>query len=267
MQTEDAFRGLVKSPEACTDENIQGIFDLSCPVSGPIVVEGARPGDWVEVYINDIVCGDYGVSILGRRFSAIGDEFSYNRAKVVKIENREIIFNEHHRIPVRPMIGTLGTTPAISAPFSKDPGIYCGNVDCPTIGIGNTVLLPVFVEGAYIYMGDVHAIQGDGEMINPFETPATITLTIKVRNDKSSKGRWPRVMTPDTIETIGVDRDFYQAARIALVEMIHWLVDEYGFAYDDAAYLCGSVVDARPCQIVNSLHSARCVMNLKYLKS
>lgn len=150
-------------------------------------------------------------------------------------------------------------------PKSNLQGIYCGNVDCPSIGIGSTLYIPVFVEGAYIYVGDVHAIQGDGEMINPFEIPSTLTMTIDIDRRTTSKDKWPRLVNEDTIETITVDRDFYQAAKIAMFEMVKWMVEEFGFEFDDAAYVCASVADARPCQIVNQRHSARCVVDKKYL--
>jgi len=75
VNTEDAFRGLVKEEKHCTMENIESILDLSNPLTGPIVIEGAEPGDWLEVLINDIECGPYGVSIIGSHFSIFGDKY------------------------------------------------------------------------------------------------------------------------------------------------------------------------------------------------
>jgi amidase len=266
VETEDAFRGIVKKEEECTVENIEKIFDLSNPLTGPVVVEGAEPGNWVEIFIEDIECGTYGVSIIGKHFCIYGDEYDKYHAKVAPIKDGIIHFNDKIKIPVRPMIGTIGTTPGLEAPGSCAEGIYGGNMDAPSVGIGNRLYLPVFIEGAYIYMGDCHAVQGDGELVNPFEMQAKITFTVDVVKDKSSAGKCPRVHTKDTIETIASDRTFYWAAKAAMRDLIEWMVDDYGFSFNDAAFLCGQVADARCCQIGNSYHTARAVIDLKYVE-
>jgi len=267
FETEDAFRGLVKKEEECTEENINSIIELNCPVTGPIVIEEAEPGNWLEVIINDIQCGEYGASIIGGHFSAIGDRFKDNKAKVVPIKDGIISFSDKIKFPVRPMIGTIGVASPIEKPLSCLQGRYGGNMDCPTTGIGNKLYLPVMIRGGFLFAGDVHAIQGDGEMINPFETPSKINLTINVLKEKSSKGKWPRIKTKATIETITCDRTFYNAAQIAMSQMVDWLVEDYEFSFEEASFLCGQLVDARPCQLVNSYHSARCVLENKYLPS
>lgn len=268
FKTEDAFRGLIKKNEDGTLENIKSILDLSGPGTGPIVVKDAKPGDWVEICIDKIECGSYGVSILGNHFSSIGEKFPQFKTLVVPIKDDIIHFSDKIKIPVRPMIGTLGTTPALEAPLICQEGIYGGNMDAPSVARGSKLYLPVFIDGAYIYAGDCHAIQGDGEIINPFEMQATITLTVNVKKEKSSVGKWPRVITADTIETIVSDRTFYFAAKVAMVEMINWLVEDYGFEFEEAAFFCGQVVDARCCQIGgNMYHTTRCVLEKKYLKA
>ena len=265
VETEDAFRGLIKKEEDFTSENINEILNLSCPLTGPIFIKDAKPGNWLEITINDITCGSYGITIIGEQFSAIGSQFKENKVKISPIINKIIHFNEKIKIPVRPMIGTIGTAPALEKPLSIFQSNYGGNMDCPTISIGNIIYLPVFVDGGYLFLGDVHAIQGDGEMINPFETTARIKLTINVVKEKSSNGKWPRIKTDNTIETLGCDRTFYTAAQIAMIQMVKWLVEDYGFSFEDSAFLCGQIVDARPCSIINSYHSARCVINIEYL--
>lgn len=266
VNTEDAFRGLIKKEKNCTMKNIESILDLSNPLTGPIVVDEAEPGDWLEVVINDIECGPYGVSIIGSHFSIFGDRYKI-QAKVVPIKNGVIDFNDKIKIKVKPMIGTIGTTPELDTPLSTMPGIFGGNMDASSVSIGNKLYLPVFINGGYLYLGDCHAIQGDGELVNPFEIPAKITLTINIVKDKTSKGKWPRVISKDTIETIVSDRTFYFAAKEALDEMIKWLSEDYGFNSTEAAFLCGQVADARCCQIGNAYHTVRCVFPQKYLKN
>lgn len=140
-----------------------------------------------------------------------------------------------------------------------------GNLDIPTIGQGAEVWLPVFIEGAYLYVGDCHAIQGDGELLNPFELSAHIELTVELIKNKSSVNKWPRVINEDAIETVGVGNSFEKAVEIALGQMIDWLKEDYGFSEEDAAFFCGSVVNGRPGAIVNDKVSARCVIETKYL--
>ena len=114
-------------------------------------------------------------------------------------------------------------------------------------------------------MGDCHAIQGDGEILSPFEISVRIERTVDMVKDKSSVGKWPRIITEDAIETAGVGNTFEKALEIALGEMIDWLVAEYGFNQEDAAFFCESVVNSRPAAIVNHRTSARCVIEKKYL--
>ncbi|UCF97257.1 MAG: acetamidase/formamidase family protein [Spirochaetaceae bacterium] len=266
LETEDAFRGLIRKNEDGTIDNIEKILSLSCPVTGPIVVKEAKPGDWVEISIDDIQCGSYGVSVLGDHFCTIGEIFENFQTRVVPIEDGIIQFSDKLSFPAKPLIGTIGTTPALEMPLSSLEGIFGGNMDCPSITIGSKLRLPVFIDGAYIYVGDCHAIQSDGEIINPFEMQAKVTLTINVIKDKSSKGRWPRVITANTIETVTSDRTFYFAAKIAMVEMINWLVDEYGFDHIEASYFCGMFAHAKCCQIGgNAYHTARVVICTKNL--
>lgn len=266
FQTEDAFRGLIKKNEDGTKEKIESILQSSCPVTGPIVVTDAKPGDWVEIYIENIECGPYGVSVLGDHFCSIGEHLENYQTLVVPIKNGIIRFSDELSFPAQPMIGTIGTTPALEMPLSSYEGIFGGNMDCSSITIGSKLYLPVFIEGAYIYVGDCHAIQGDGEIINPFEMEAKVTLSIKVIKDRSSEGKWPRVVTDDTIETVVSDRTFYFAAKVAMVEMIKWLKEEHGFEYYEAAFLC-AVAHAKCCAIGgNAYHTARCVLETKYLK-
>lgn len=264
IDTEDAFKGLVKKDEDCTIKNIESILELSNPLTGPIVIDGAKPGDWLEVVIDNIECGPYGVSIIGSHFSIFRDKFNL-QAKVVTIKNGVINFSDQIKIKVSPMIGTIGTTPELEVPLSTLPGIFGGNMDAASVTIGNKLYLPVFINGCYLYLGDCHAIQGDGELVNPFEIPAKITLTLNIIKNKTSSGKWPRVISKDTIETIVSDRTFYFAAKEALNEMIKWLSEDYGFDCTEAAFLCGQVADARCCQIGNAYHTARCVFPKKYL--
>jgi len=269
LDTNDAWSGLF-TEDGVADSDLVALSEkLAAPATGPIVVNNAMPGDWLKIKINKLEPADVGVAAIGDPVFLLNDRFGPPvqpfKVRLAEIKDGFLILNERVKIPVRPMIGTIGTTLADEVQKIRYEGIWGGNLDAPTIGQGCELWLPVFTEGAYLYMGDCHAIQGDGEILSPFEVSAHIELTVELVKDKPSEGKWPRIITEDAIETVGVSNTFEKAVEIALGEMIDWLVEEYGFTQEDAAFFCGSVVDGRPAAIVNHMTSARCIIAKKYL--
>ncbi len=259
VDVEDAFRGFVKSdlPEEELRSVCMSLLDLSCPLSGPIYVEGAEPGDVLQIHIDDIECGPYGVSILGPHFCGLSPGlFPDFIAKVVRIEGNALRFDATRTIPVSPMIGTILTCRKDECEYSWKQGPYGGNMDCRYIAKGSDVYLPIEVPGALLAMGDCHAIQGDGEIFNPFEIPARITLTPTVLKGRSTTMSGPRVVTDKFLITIASEKPFEVAARDAAKHMILWLVEDFDMTAEEAAYLCGQVANVRTSQIGNSLYTA-----------
>lgn len=265
IETEDAYRGLIKKEEDMTPETIDSIHKLSCPLSGPIYLEDSKPGDWLEIHIDNIEIKGYGALLYGGDFTCIPHFLVNWVPAVAKVENNYIYYTEKVKFPAKPLIGTIGTTPSLQAPLSGLQGIWGGNMDCPLVCKDNILYLPVFIEGAYLYMGDVHAIQGEGELINPFESPAKITLTIKLIKNKSSVNRWPRIITNDSIVTIYTDRTAEKGIQGSLIEMLFWLEHEFNFSKHEAVVLCALVANGRVCQIVDTLCTSMCVLEKVYL--
>lgn len=271
LDTNDAWSGVFTKNGVAEPALVELSEKLAAPATGPIVVKDSEPGDWLKIKINKLQPANVGVAAIGDPVFLLNDRFGPPvqpfKARLADVEDGCIILNERVKIPVRPMIGTIGTTLADEVQKIRYEGIWGGNLDAPTIGQGCELWLPVFTEGAYLYMGDCHARQGDGEILSPFEVSAHIELTVELVKaaEKSSVGRWPRIITDDAIETVGVSNTFEKATEIALGEMIDWLVAEYGFDQEDAAFFCGSVVDARPAAIVNHMTSARCVIAKEFL--
>lgn len=263
IETEDAFRGLLKKEEGFTPEIVDDIMSLNCPVSGPIYIEDSKLGDWLEIHIDDIEILGYGALFYGGPDSTcIPHVLTDYVPAVAKIENNYIYYSEKIKFPAKPMIGTIGTTPKIQTPLSSLKGIWGGNFDCPLVRKGNILYLPVFNEGAYLYVGDVHATQGEGELINAFESPAEVTLTINLISNKSSVGRWPRLKTKDSIVTICPGSTPEKSMQVALIEMLFWLESEFKFSKHDAVILCGQVANGRLSTIFGT---SMVVLEKKYL--
>ncbi len=271
IETEDALRGLIKTEEDLTEEILQDLSDLHVPLSGPVYVNGSKPGDWLEIKIDNINIKDYGVMLYGGSSTCLPEIFNEQTLVIAKIKDNFIYFTDNIKVPTKPMIGSIGTAPSWGVPRSPLQGDWGGNMDCPLIIKGNVLYLPVFVEGAFLYMGDCHAIQGEGELIATFETAAEITLTVNLINDKCSKGKCPRLITKDSIITIYSDRTTELGMKYALFQMIQWLEEDFHFTRHEAAVLCAQVANGRACQILDPICTSMVLVakeyaNLKSLK-
>jgi amidase len=138
------------------------------PATGPIWIEGAKPGHTIEVEVLNVKVGDRG--FIGRR--------------VFKILNDTIEANSF-RIPIKPVIGVIGVAPSKGEASTMEQGDFGGNLDTPEITVGSKVLLPVWVEGGLLALGDVHASQGDGEVSGQgLEVPAKVKVRVKLHRGR-----------------------------------------------------------------------------------
>jgi acetamidase/formamidase len=244
------------------------------PLSGPIFVEGAKPSDTLTIYINDIKPlfnqgwgGEFpaGISTVGDATEGLYlvGETRPMTVYICPIENGvvKIPLKSGKQISVqsRPFIGTIAVATEIESITSSICGKFGGNMDCPDIGIGNKLFLPVYTEGAFLHVGDVHALQGDGELGGPpVEIASECTLTIDVIKGKTIN--WPRIESPECIMTVGNSCPLNNSLRIANTEMVYWLRDEYGFDLGDAMYLSSTVFRIRVNGAINPGFSSVSVM-------
>ncbi|NLE77363.1 MAG: acetamidase, partial [Chloroflexi bacterium] len=159
-------------------------------------------------------------------------------------------------VPMAPFIGSIGVAPRFGrVEMTLTPGEYGGNMDCIETKEGTTLYLPVWVRGAYLSFGDVHAFQGDGELNGTAgEAPAEVTLGIDVVKGRSAE--WPRLEDATHIMVAASSRPLMDCVSLAQMELLRWLVDEYGFQRQEAwqlnaqvgAMRIGNVVD--PCYTV-----------------
>jgi len=225
------------------------------PLTGPIYVEGAEPGDVLEVRILAFeFLHPYGVTGFRPGSGTLPDEFPYAHFTRIPIDAREgtAQFRPGVILKLAPFWGSIGVAPPppIRRLSSGPPGWHAGNLDNKELVAGSTLYLPVHVPGALISMGDGHGLQGDGEVtITALETSLRGTVQISVRKGKPI--RWPRAETPTHFITMGLHPDLNEAARMATREMIDFLVSEKGMTRDEAYTFCSLAVDLRVTQLVD----------------
>ena len=226
------------------------------PATGPIYVEGAEPGDLLVVNIENIRLADRGVMTTGPNLGVLGDELTHNAIKMIPVQGGKVIFDDGVELPMRPMIGVIGTAPAKERVACGTPGPHGGNMDCKRIGVGAQLILPVNVPGALLALGDLHAVMGDGETaVCGVEIAAEVEISVHVRKGKA----WPTpmVVNRDAVMTIASALTLDEAANAAAKNMVHFLEHECGMDKAKATFLLSIAGDIRICQVVDPLKTAR----------
>ncbi|MCW5983362.1 MAG: acetamidase/formamidase family protein [Bryobacteraceae bacterium] len=231
-------------------------------LTGPVAVEGALPGDVLEVEILDVrLRSAYGWMMIQPGAGALPEEFPYLRKKLVRLdrENMTAEFAPGVRVPLRPFFGTMGVAPPLGRVGSSAPGYFAGNLDNKWLVAGAKVYIPVQVPGALFAAGDGHAAQGDGEVsVTALETNLTGDFRLTVRKDM--KLTWPRAETPTHIIAMGLDEDLDEAARRATKELIDYLTRERGLSRDDAYMLTSAAVDLHVTQVVDGVKGVHAML-------
>ncbi|HEX2999746.1 MAG TPA: acetamidase/formamidase family protein, partial [Armatimonadota bacterium] len=168
-------------------------------------------------------------------------------------------------IPLCPFIGSIGVAPRYGrTEASLTPGEYGGNMDAVETRAGTTLLLPVWVRGAYLAFGDVHAAQGDGEICGvALETSAELTLRLEVRHGAGFT--WPRIEDDEYLMAVGNARPLMEAVQIAHVQMVEWLATEYGYDRADALQVLSQVGTMRIGNVVDPAYTAIAKFPKRYL--
>ena len=224
-------------------------------LTGPIYVEGAEPGDTLEVRIRSIQLAiPYAYNTFRPGAGFLPDEFPYARTKIVPLDREKMIarFSDKIEIPLKPFFGSMGVAPpeALGRISSVPPWFHAGNIDNKEFVAGATLYIPVHARGALFQVGDGHAGQGNGEVdITALETSLTGVFQFIVRKDLHL--RWPRGETPTHYITMGMHEDLREAARIAVEEMIDFLITEKHLTRDDAYMLASVAADLSITQLVD----------------
>lgn len=274
--TDDASESRIRTKEDLPKNKLATVQFLN-PQTGPIYVNGAEPGDTLAITIKDIEFDrDYAFSSFAANFGAMSavpgtslqaplEEHTFIWEKVDPKGDYWYEPELDIVIPKRPFLGTFAVAPKGEAISSLTPGVFGGNMDVPDICPGNTVYLPVFNEGGLFYTGDCHAAQGDGEICGfALETTATSHLVFNVIKGKTIKN--PRIENDEKIMAVGSARPMEDAVRIAYVELIYWIHQDYGFSIDEAYQICAQVGRCYVGNIVDTLWSMCASVEKKYLK-
>jgi acetamidase/formamidase len=225
------------------------------PMTGPIFVEGAEPGDSLEIRILAInFLHPFGVAAFSPGGGVLPSDFPYAHQRLLRWPTgaKDIEFRPGVRLPLAPFFGTIGVAPPVlSGRLSTTaPGWHGGNFDNKDLTVGSVLFLPVHAQGGLLSIGDGHAMQGDGEVTGAaLETSLTGTIEVHLR--KARRLRWPRAETPTHYMTMGLDPDLDEAVRLATREMVEFLSIERGLPRDEAYLLCSLAADLRVTQAVD----------------
>ena len=263
IETDDASTGYFKTPADKAIPARRPGFDrfppLANPIGGPVYVDGAERGDALVVTIEEIVVDDYSWCAIGPRRGPLGEStrwpelsgdyttriFRHTTGPSGTTRDGTLHFSDRINWPITPFVGTFGVAPDREVTTSLDgQGPWGGNLDIRDAAPGNRLYLPVFHPGALFYLGDVHASQGDTEFTGTAaETKATVRVSLDVVKRKRIPGL--RIEKPGSIVAVHAERPLESAVETATVNLMDWLIAEYGFSPTDAYCLVSTCPDFR----------------------
>jgi len=237
-------------------------------MTGPVFVEGAEPGDVLEVRIVDVeLRQNWGYNVFRPYMGTLPDDFPHQQLIHLPIDRQRSVATMPWglEIPLRPFFGQLAVAPKkeYGRQGTREPREWGGNLDCKELVAGSTIYLPVQNKGALFSTGDGHAVQGDGEVDGTaIETALTGTFDLIVRKDL--KHRLPRAETPTHLITFGFNADLDDAAATALREMIELLAERLALPKGHAYALCSLVCDLHVTQTVNGVKGVHAMIEKTY---
>ena len=260
FETKDCLSNVLQKQ---TDSLENSSFDplKTNPATGPVYVRGAEPGDALEIHIDRIRLKDRAVITCQAGYGVIGKYFDKTTFRVMNVRDGIIEFDEHIRIPVKTMVGVIGTTPAEGVIRTEHLGHHGGNMDNTMMCEGTTLYLPVEVEGALLATGDVHAVMGDGEInCSAIEAPAFVTLTVRLHKGMGKKMRYPMMKTDRWFGIVASEDTMDQAIDGSVDTMATLIRDHSDAAFDDISMLLSAVGQVQVCQVCNKSKTARFLM-------
>jgi amidase len=242
------------------------------PATGPIYIEGAKPGHMLRIRLHQVDLVGYGFTALWPGVGIFPDwgrqkEFGV-QSHVVRVADGIVHWSDDIKIPAAPMVGVIGTAPWVESVSTIDNGPHGGNLDVQEMGPGCRVYLPIAVDDALFYLGDCHAVQGDGELcgIGAIEIRTQTTVRLDLA-PKFAGMVWPRIETADHIGAVACARPLEDAFRLSVEELVKWMVSDYGFVEHEAMLLLGQVAEARCTQLANPKYTYITKIAKRYLGS
>jgi acetamidase/formamidase len=249
-----------------TPPALLAILDAKLPslgahiLTGPVAVEGAEPGDMLEIRIDAIELGaDWGYNVIRPLAGTLPEDFHEPVLTHLPVDRSRKVCTLPWgtELPLAPFFGVMGVAPppAFGTISSKEPRIHGGNLDNKEMTAGSTLYLPVWVEGGLLSVGDGHGVQGDGEVcVTALEMCLTGTFTIILHKGGGAAApllTQPRAETPTHFITMGLNEDMDQAMKQALREMIGFICSRTNLTREQAYMFCSLSVDFHVTQSVN----------------
>jgi acetamidase/formamidase len=262
LEAADASGGQL-GPDSTAAEVAGLDFDRVNPVTGPVFVRGARPGDVLAVEILELRPRDWGWTAIIPGFGLLADEFTepWLRISEVSKDHGLVRFADGVNLPIAPFPGTIGVAPAEPGKHSVvPPRRWGGNMDIKHLQAGATLYLPVGVEGALFSLGDTHAAMGDGEVCGTaVETPMDVVVRLSLRRDFSTHypqyelpaGQLARGEQSSYHVCTGIHEDLLEATREATRAMVEHLVQRHGRDRSEAYAIASVAVDLRVHEVVD----------------
>lgn len=224
-------------------------------LTGPVYIEGAQPGDTLEIRILDLqLPTDFGVNSVWPGGGGIPDAVTTRETFIYRYDRKRTTahFKDGVDIPIKPFMGVMALSPPAETGrvSSIPPAFFGGNLDIKHLTKGTTLYLPVSVPGGLFTTGDGHAAQGNGEVSGvAIETDVTFTGKFIVHKGKTIKQ--PRAETPTHFIAVGLDRDLNKAMKNALSEAVNYIKDELGYTFNEALSIASTGVDLEVSQVVD----------------
>jgi len=264
FETHDCYTGLLQ-PEKDQRPGPGGVKYIN-PATGPLFIEGTKPGDVIRVDLLEVKVADRSFMSVRPGGGALGDVIQNRETVFLHRDGEDIVFKDRVRIRQRPMIGIIGVAPQGEPVSNLAPGPHGGNMDCTLIRQGASIYFTVGAEGALLGVGDLHAAMGDGEIvICGAETHGEVRL-------KAEKVDLPGLPTPflendDVIAAIFSAKTIDEAAQGAIHRMAEVLTKMAGLPLNDAGMLMSLAGELKICQVVNPEMTVRFEFPKKVLAS
>ena len=227
------------------------------PLTGPVYIEDAEPGDLLAVTLHEIELGDWGFAAVMPRFGLLAGEIDGPYLRTFKLgkNKKEIQFTKKIKIPLKPFPGVMGVAPDTDERLSTiPPRANGGNMDDPNITVGTTVYFPVFVKGALFSIGDTHAVQGAGEVSGTaIEAPMRIIYEVNLIKD-GRPIQEPQYETEDSYVVTAFATTLDEAAKKATRFMIDYLMDVHALSENDSYMLCSLAGKLKIAEVVDMPH-------------
>lgn len=262
FETHDCFSGEVQ-----TEADIVSGIDFSKvnPATGPLYINGAEAGDTLKVTIRRITVENKGAVVTAPGLGLLADGIEHEETAIAEVTDEATLY-KGMTIPLRKMVGVIGTAPAGEPVNTGTPHDHGGNLDTPLLGEGATLYLPVNVEGALLSMGDMHSSMGDGEIMGSgLEVAGEIEVQVEVL--KNANLPLPFIETDELYATLGSRETMEEASKVAVNQMVKFLQTKTDLTFNQAGMFLSMAGDLKVSQAVNPNKTMRVEVRKDILES